>query len=291
MVGRVLRERAAMARNRLLSLFATLSLCVHFVVVLVPASALAQVTIDNDAITILNSNPGLRQVRDFPPIGVAPNSNSTTDGITRVIYVKDCPPTLFGNHPGLTGRNLPKCLVVTFRGAAHSYESGYNKERTFYAVLIPNTPRVWRVYEDRVPLDPGTAKCPLPAGAGPPMPTPGGPKGIRVMAEFRPSDGQIISGEGQVFDYSCAAQVAAQSPAFQNANASAAPSTAAQQPNAPNNVWGAKTGPASYRCFVMTKNGAIQQVAIQAESDQAAQVAAVKQFGSQVLGVQCDPNQ
>src|SRR5438552_3941733 len=58
-----------------------------------------------------------------------------------------------------------------------------------------------------------------------------------------------------------------------------------------NTVTGESAGN-SYQCFVGTKDAGVQTTTVQAESENAAKVAAVKQFGSRAFGlvsVQCTP--
>lgn len=252
------------------------------VLAFVTTSASAQINIDNDVITVLENNPQLRQVSGFPPIKIAQNSTNTTDGFTRLAVIQNCPPDIFGWHPGLTGPNLPKCFIVGFRGAARSFESGYNTERTFYAVLFPNSPRVWRVYEKGVLLPPGAPKCQAPARSEPPREVPGPPKGYRVMAEYGPA-GQVIAGEGQPFDPSCAYQVALDTAKLKSV-LGAAPQGGAQQQSPSPGAWRDQTVP-TFQCFVSTKDKGTEQVMLRAQSEDAAKVAALQHFGSRAFGM------
>lgn len=155
------------------------------ILVLPVTKAIAQSTVSADARAVLDKNPQLRKVQDFPNIQFYPNVDQTRDGVTNGLYIQNCSlgPV---RHMNVEPNNKPKCLVVVFRGSPHSYESGYDKIRTFEAVLAPNSSKVTRVYETHLM---------------PPANTHNSVRGTqwgRLMAEFDVS-GHVVSGPGAIF--------------------------------------------------------------------------------------------
>ena len=162
-----------------------------------PREALAITNLSDDVKLVLEKNPQLRKAQDFPKIQINPEQNWLTVGeIVTFVRINPCsePVTV---HMKLDLADRPKCLVINFRGAEHSFESGYDKLRTYEGVLARNSPAVIRIYETEI-KDSDAAHRAQQAFRG----TGGGVLMVnccaRLIAEFD-QHGSISAGVGPIF--------------------------------------------------------------------------------------------
>ncbi len=139
----------------------------------------AQAGVTEDTRIVLDQNPQLRKVEGFPNYRWNKRRTAIEGDLGPSARIDNC-----SEGPrvdmGLSYNDRPKCLHVSFRGAAHSYESGFEKTRKFEAVLAPNSTKVTRVYETGMR---GSGK----SGRS------------QLLAAFDAS-GHTVSGPGPIFD-------------------------------------------------------------------------------------------
>ena len=124
---------------------------------------------------ILDRNPQLRQVQGFPPFKFAPGEERLQGDFIRTVFVGKCGDNLARLIAGVSyGKAFVKssliCLSVVTRGSPNIYDSGYDKEMEYLAVLAPESPKVTSVYENNKKLG-----------------------SLRLLARFDPA-GQLVAG-------------------------------------------------------------------------------------------------